>query len=150
MELRTEIEIDAPPAAVWAVLTDFGAYSQWNPDIPHLAGELRVGATLEVLVSPPDGTEMTFRPKVLVVEPARELRWKGKLWVPGLFDGEHFFVLRETERGGTRLQHGENFSGLLVKVLGKALTNTARGFVYMNQALKKTVEREGSARRGNR
>lgn len=147
MELRTEIDIDAPPAAVWAVLTDFGAYSQWNPFIPHLAGELRVGAKLEVLLSPPEGTEMTFRPRVLVVEPERELRWKGKFFIPGLFDGEHFFRLTEIAPGRTRLQHGEDFSGVLVKILGKALTNTARGFVYMNQALKKTVEAGGSSAR---
>jgi Polyketide cyclase / dehydrase and lipid transport len=40
-ELRREIDIDAPPAAVWAVLTDTRSYSEWNPFMPHLAGELR-------------------------------------------------------------------------------------------------------------
>lgn len=49
-ELRREIDIDAPPAAVWAVLTDTRSYSEWNPFIPHLAGELREGAKLEVRI----------------------------------------------------------------------------------------------------
>ena len=33
-ELRREIEIDAPLAAVWAVLTDTRSYSEWNSVIP--------------------------------------------------------------------------------------------------------------------
>jgi uncharacterized protein YndB with AHSA1/START domain len=52
-ELRREIDIDAPPPAVWAVLTDIRSYSEWNPFMPHLAGELREGAKLEVRIEPP-------------------------------------------------------------------------------------------------
>ena len=140
MELRTEIEIDAPPGAVWAVLTDLGAYPEWNPFIPHASGDLRVGGRLEVVIAPPGGSEWTFRPEVLACEPGRELRWRGRLWIPGLFDGEHFFKLTELEGGRTRLVHGEDFRGLLVKLAGRALTNTARGFVFMNHALKRRVE----------
>ena len=100
-ELRREIDIDAPPAAVWAVLTDTRSYSEWNPFMPHLAGELREGAKLEVRIEPPGGRAMTFKPTVLAVEPDRELRWRGRLLVPGIFDGEHILhiePLRHRER----------------------------------------------------
>jgi hypothetical protein len=140
MQLRTEIEILAPPASVWETLSDFARYPEWNPFIPQIEGKLAVGARLKVVVAPPGGSEMKFSPTVLVAEPGRELRWKGKLFVPGLFDGEHFMQLIEVAPGRTRFAHGEDFSGLLVKLLGKALTQTARGFVFMNQALKKRVE----------
>jgi hypothetical protein len=140
MELRTEIEIDASPAVVWGVLCDFPRYAEWNPFIPQISGELRVGAKLEVVISPPGGREMSFRPRILVVDPEKELRWRGRLFVPGLFDGEHFFCLVGVAQGRTRLAHGEDFTGLLVKLAGRALTNTARGFVFMNQALKRRVE----------
>jgi hypothetical protein len=30
-----------------------------------------------------------FKPKVLSVRPERELRWLGRLFVRGVFDGEH-------------------------------------------------------------
>jgi hypothetical protein len=143
MELRTEIEILAPASRVWETLVDFSRYAEWNPFIPEISGDLRVGAELRVVIAPPGGNETKFQPKLLVVEPARELRWRGKLLVKGLFDGEHFMQLVELAPGRTRFVHGENFSGVLVKLLGRALTQTARGFVFMNQALKRRVE-EGS------
>jgi hypothetical protein len=144
MELRTEIEIQAPALAVWKVLVDFAAYRDWNPFIPHITGELRVGAKLEVLITPPESREMTFRPKVLVLDEGRELRWLGHFLVPGLFDGEHFFRLHELTEERTRLSHGEDFTGILVRLAGRGLTNSARGFVYMNQALKRRVEEAGT------
>jgi hypothetical protein len=140
MELRTEIEIEAPPAAIWKVLTDFARYPEWNPFIPEISGQLEVGSELQVVIAPPDSSEMRFRPTLLALKPDEELRWRGKLFVSGLFDGEHFFRLIAISSHRTRFVHGENFSGILVKMFRKTLTQTARGFVFMNQALKRRVE----------
>ena len=141
MQLRTEIEIEAAPEQVWSVLADFPRYNEWNPFIVRAKGELVRGQRIEVMLSMPESNrEMTFRPELVVVDPARELRWKGRLLVPGLFDGEHFFQLSEAAPRRTRFVHGENFSGIFVKFMGRTLTHTSRGFVYMNQALKRRVE----------
>jgi len=51
-ELRTEIEIDAPPERVWDVLTDFGAYPEWNEFITSIKGEPTVGSRLLVHIEP--------------------------------------------------------------------------------------------------
>jgi hypothetical protein len=32
---------------------------------------------------------MTIRPVIMKFDPGKELRWKGKLGIGGLFDGEH-------------------------------------------------------------
>lgn len=140
MEIRTEIEIAASPAAVWKVLTDFALYPEWNPFIPTVAGPLEVGATLDVLLTPPNGSDMRVRPKLLVVDPDRELRWRGQLLFPQLFAGEHFFRIVELAPDKTRFVHGEDFTGILVRLLGSSITKAARGFVFMNQALKRRVE----------
>ncbi len=36
--------IDAPPARVWAGLTDLAAYPQWNPLFPEASGQIAVGS----------------------------------------------------------------------------------------------------------
>ncbi len=137
--IDTAIDIAASQAAVWSVLIDFAAYPDWNPFIRRLQGEAKVGARLEVTVQPPGGSAMTFKPTVRAAEPNRELRWLGRVLVPGLFDGEHGFRLEATS-AGCRFHHGETFSGLLVPLFAGMLTRTEQGFVAMNEALKRRVE----------
>ena len=138
--IATSIEIAAPPTRVWEVLTDFPAHAEWNPFITSIAGPLTVGGRLEIFVQPPGGRGMRFKPRLLAADPARELRWRGKLLLPGLFDGEHRFRL-EAVPGGTRLHHGERFSGLLVATMSAAaLGAIEQGFVAMNEALKARAE----------
>ena len=140
IELRTEIEIDAPPERVWQVLIDFGAYPQWNPFIRSIEGEAKVGSRLKVRIEPPGARGMTFRPTVRVSEPARKLRWLGRLFVPGLVDGEHRLALEPLEGGRSKFIQSERFSGLLVGLLKETLTATERGFEQMNEALKRRLE----------
>ncbi len=140
MQLRTEIQIDAPPARVWSVLTDFEHYHEWNPFITTLAGRLEVGSLIDIAMNPPESREYRFNATLLACEESRELRWRGKMGADFLFRGEHFFRLTETDGGQTRFVHGEDFGGILVRWLGRQLTHTARGFVFMNQALKRRVE----------
>ena len=83
---------------------------------------------------------MTFRPTVLCVAPERELRWLGRLIVPGLFDGEHRFLIEPLEAGRSRFIQSERFSGLLVPLAGGGLEKTAAGFEQMNVALKHDAE----------
>ena len=139
-ELRREIEIDAPPERVWAVVTDFAAYPEWNPFIRRISGELRVGAKLEVRIEPPGGRAMTFKPTVLAVEAKRELRWLGRLLVPGLFDGEHSHRIEPLEHGRSRFIESERFSGVLVGLFKGTLEKTETGFGQMNDALKVRAE----------
>lgn len=146
-QLHHEIEIDAPPAAVWAVLADTARYPEWNPFVRRLSGDLRVGARLEAEIAPPDGRSMTFKPTVLAAEPARELRWLGRFLVPGLFDGEHAFRIEPLAGGRTRFTQTERFSGILVRPLRKSLARTQAGFEQMNKALKRRVEADPAGTR---
>lgn len=143
-QVRTEIEIDASPARVWSVLTDFSAHPQWNPFVRSISGVLRERERLVVSVQPEGGREMTFRPVVLVAQPERELRWLGRFLVPGLFDGEHYFQLEPLGPQRTRFVHGEKFSGLFVSMARASLDGATRaGFVAMNEALKARAEAAG-------
>lgn len=141
IEIRTEIAVNAPPERVWRVLTDFPGHPDWNPFIRALSGDPRPGQRLTVSIKPPQGKGMTFRPKVLAAVPRKELRWIGRFLIPGIFDGEHFFVLEPTNGGGTRFIHGERFSGVLVPLAKSALEGDTRaGFIRMNEAIKMRAE----------
>jgi hypothetical protein len=140
-ELHSEIEIAAPAERVWRVLTDFPSYPQWNPFIRRIRGEPKTGERLEVRLEPPGGRGMTFRPKLLNVEANRELRWLGHLFVPGLFDGEHWLTIEPLGESRVRFVQREEFRGLLVPLLARSLDdNTRRGFEEMNHALKERAE----------
>lgn len=139
-ELRRDIEIDAPPSTVWAVLADTSSYSDWNPFMRRLDGELQEGAKLDVRIEPPGARSMNFKPKVLAVTPERELRWIGRLLMPGLFDGEHSFRIEPIGDSRTRFTQAEKFTGILVPAFKSTLDKTEAGFEQMNQALKSKAE----------
>ena len=140
-ELHTEIEIAASASTVWKHLVDFSRYPEWNPFVRSIVGEARQGARLKVSVSPPGGRGMTFRPVLLALLPEKELRWLGRLLLPGLFDGEHRFAIEPLSEGRVRFVHAERFAGILVGLLWKTMEeDTRRGFEAMNDALKQVAE----------
>lgn len=140
-QLHTEVEIEATPDRVWAVLTDFAAYHDWNPFIVRAAGRPVPGARLELHMRLSGSRTTTIRPEVLEADPAHRLRWLGRLLLPGLFDGEHTFTLQPAGPGRTRLTQHEEFRGLLAPLVLRLIArSTLASFHQMNQALKTRAE----------
>ena len=134
--IATAVEIDAPPARVWEVLVDLPAYREWNPFIVEAKGRVAEGETLSLRMALPGWDPMTIEPRLLVVEPGRELRWEGKQLLPGLFDGEHAFLLTPLDGGRTRLDHVEDFAGLLLPIARRLIhAKTVESFRALDGAL---------------
>jgi len=143
-ELYSEIEIQAPAERVWDLLIDFAGFPQWNPFIRRASGKVKTGEHLEVTLQPSGAQGMTFKPTVLKAEPNRELRWLGRLLLPGLFDGEHSFTIESLGENRVKFVQREIFTGLLVPLFSRSLdADTRRGFEEMNQALKARAEQGG-------
>lgn len=143
-ELRAEVDIDAAPSVVWAILTDLAAFAEWNPFITSAGGSVAVGERLTTRIEPPGGRTITFKPTVTEVDEVRVLEWLGRLVVPGLFDGRHRFEL-VAKNGGTRFIQTERFSGVFVPLLTRRLdAATLAGFEAMNTALKARAESPGA------
>jgi hypothetical protein len=144
--INTQIEIAASAERVWSILMDFPAYGRWNPFIRSMEGRPTAGESLNVFMQPPGSGGMRFRPRVLIAEPMSEFRWKGKLLIPGLFDGEHVFRLEQASGVRVLFHQDEVFSGLLVSLLKKSLDGATRqGFIEMNEALKREAEKRDDA-----
>jgi hypothetical protein len=135
--IETTIKIKASAEKIWSILTDFPKYPEWNPFVFSMEGEAKEGTSLKANIQ-----GMKFKPLVLAAKKNQEFRWRGSLFVKGLFDGEHYFLLNENGDGTTTLIHGENFSGLLVSMFSKTLdTKTKSGFEKLNAALKQRAEK---------
>ncbi|WP_216639105.1 SRPBCC domain-containing protein [Flammeovirga sp. SJP92] len=139
MEIKTKILINATSEKVWTILTDFKNYPQWNPFIKSLTGDVKIGNTIKVEITPPKGKGMTFKPKVVRYKMNKELTWVGHLFFKGIFDGEHRFELIDHGNGTTTFIQNERFSGLLTGLLNVA--NTQKGFELMNEKLKIMAEK---------
>jgi hypothetical protein len=120
---------------------DFAAHPRWNPFVRSITGIPKVGERLTVSIQPVGGKAMTFRPTILVANPAQEFRWLGRFLFPGIFDGEHFFRILPIASDRVRFEHGERFSGILVPLAKSSLAGgTKAGFIAMNEALKARAE----------
>lgn len=142
-EIITETVIEAPLNLVWQTLVDFPAYATWNPFMISVVGEAIQGELLDVVIEPTAGDTIAFSSELVVVEANKELRWEGQLLMPGIFDGEHAFILESISATQVKFIQREKFYGLLVPVMWSKLDrDTRNGFTQMNAALKAKVESE--------
>lgn len=142
--LHAETEIDAPAELVWRVVSDLPRYEQWNPFIVRAEGDLRTGARLDITIKAPGLRPVSFRPRILDLEPGRLVRWKGQLWIPGLFDGRHALSVEDLGEGRSRFTTHEDVSGVLTPLLTKTMRASQQGFEEMAAALAARVRQLGA------
>jgi hypothetical protein len=139
--IETNIVIDSTPERIWDVLTNFEEYELWNPFMTKVVGNASLGSKIEVNIKTISGKNRSYYPIITKCETNKELRWKGKSFLPGIFDGERVFVLKKSDDDKVSFSHKEIFSGLGVKLVGNKLDENLReGFVRMNEAIKVRAE----------
>ena len=132
-QIRTEAVIPASPDEIWAVLSDFSRYGEWNPLNLQAWGQARLGARVPMVFrNLASGGDAVVRQTVRIVaaEPGRELAWAGH--VPFLFAGRHGFLLTPHGRE-THVLHTEILGGLLARTWTKA--KIARDFTPAYEAV---------------
>lgn len=139
-ELRSEVQINAPVPHVYRILSDFERYPEWNPFVTRVRGPLTVGQQLAVELSLPEGSSYDLAVQLTQVRENAEIRWRARYGAAWLLSLDHFFQLSELPGGKTRAVQGQDFSGFLLRFAARSLTLSARGCVYLNQALKKRAE----------
>ena len=114
---RAEIEIDAPPEQVWAVLTAFDQWPTWNPDVKAMSAQqpVAVGSTFRWKAGPGTVTSTIQR-----LEPPLLIAWSGRTMGIRAVD-----VFRLDARGGTTLvRQEESWNGLVARLFRKRLQRT--------------------------
>ena len=65
-EICSQVDIAATPEKVWAILTDFSGWKEWNPIAEEASGRAEVGTELFLSFGGPGcKTPHSFKPTVL-------------------------------------------------------------------------------------
>ena len=140
-EINTELEIMASSERVWQVLTDFPNFGKCNPVIIEIKGETKVNTKLEIHLRTRSGKSRIYKPTITKLEPNHELRWVGKSFFPGIFNGERIFTIDSIGTSNVLFFHREIFTGVGAYLAGDRLENDIRHTLNeMNVALKKQAE----------
>jgi hypothetical protein len=138
---RTTFAVDAPAEKVWEVLIDFDRWAEWNPSIPSIEGEPRVGSTVAMTLAMPGRPSAKVKAKLTQVEPDRRLVWDGNIGMDRLFAGHREFLIEPQPDGTVHFTHVEEVSGLLFPlfraVMGEAIR---RHHEDLNAAVKERAE----------
>ena len=107
--VHTETVIEAPPAAVWAVLTDTQAYKEWNPVLIPIEGKLAQGETLRYQMVEPGKDPVEVKSKVKRIVEEKLLNQSGGVW--GILTYDHRWMLEPVD-GGTKVTQHEEYRGI--------------------------------------
>lgn len=136
--IQTTIDIEANPAQIWRVLTDFESYAEWNPMLSNAHTRLEPAAEVRFEVLREDASPLKLKANITVLSSAEELVWRGGSGA--VIAGEHYFRIEPLGERHCRFHHGEHFQGLLLPLVKPILKNAAALYEAMNGALKQRVE----------
>jgi len=135
MVCRVELNIRAPAASIWRLLTDAGDFPRWNSTVTRVEGQIREGGQLRVHVP---GTDRTFTPKVSGVVPSERMTWTGGF--SPVFKGVRTFELRPYADGSTDFVMEERFSGLMLPLVRGSMPDFGPVFECYANDLKHEAE----------
>lgn len=138
---RTTFPVAASPERVWEVLADFPGWSEWNPSIPSISGDVAVGSVVAMTLAMPGRPSAKVKATLTEVEPGRRLCWHGSIAGDRFFSGSRQFDIEGQPDGTTRVTHVEDVSGAFFPVfrllMGSAIDKHHTG---LNAALKDRAE----------
>ena len=117
LSYAVKTRIQAPPAALWAKLTDAAGFPSWNSTVERIEGRIALGERLTIRV--PIAPGRAFRPKVVEVVPERRMVWRDGFFP--MFQGTRAFTLAPERDGTTTFTMVEVFRGLMLPMIKRAL-----------------------------
>ena len=129
--------IAAAPEAIWAILTDAPAYSEWDSGVRSVEGTIAPGAKLKLTSEANPGR--AFALAVTEFEPPRSMTWSGGMPL-GLFKGVRTFALVPEDGGATRFTMREEYSGPMLPLIWRSMPDLQPSFDQFAAGLKARAE----------
>ncbi len=136
--IHVETDIEAPTTDVWAALTDFESYAEWNPVITSAEGSVKQNGRVHMHIEPTGGNARDWVMRITDLDPERRIEWEGTIVAPVIFRGRHAFELEPLETERTRVLTNGLFGGLVGRVID--VEETERDFEAVTDALRERVE----------
>lgn len=133
--------INAPAEKVWAILTDFSLYPDWNPFTPRAESSLKIGEPVTLYIPMKDSmSKQTF--VLEVFDPPREIAWRlPKLLHKAVFNAYRRQTVVPIDDGRCTYQTMDTFDGLIAGKLYKSQGDwVRRSFQDLAAALKQRAE----------
>eukprot|EP01128_Nolandella_sp_AFSM9_P001623 TRINITY_DN11857_c0_g1_i1.p1 TRINITY_DN11857_c0_g1~~TRINITY_DN11857_c0_g1_i1.p1 ORF type:complete len:210 (-),score=60.82 TRINITY_DN11857_c0_g1_i1:91-684(-) len=147
--IATSIVVEASAEEAWKVLSDFDTLPSWSTFINSVKGTPKVGSQWTVKMggksSSDDKNAFTAKATCAEYDASKfTFAWYGVLGVEAIFHGTHKLKIVPISPTQCRLEHGEQFGGVLytfVFGLGKYAA-AEKAYHNFNKAFKKQVERK--------
>jgi hypothetical protein len=140
-EFRTTFPIAASAATVWGILVDFERWSEWNPSVPSISGDARLGSTLALTLAMPRRPSAKVKATITELVPERRFCWHGTVGGDRTFAGTREFEIDPQPDGTVLVTHVEDVTGLLYPVFRAVMGSAIQEHHdNLNVALKERAE----------
>jgi len=131
------ITINASPERIWKILTNAANFPQWEPGVLRIEGKIAPGEKITVYtkLSP----DRAFPVTVSEFIPNQRMVWSSGMPL-GLFKGARTFTLTPKGKGAVEVATKEEFSGLLLPLIGRTIPDLTESFQNFAAGLKKAAE----------
>jgi hypothetical protein len=136
MECAVSVNVKAPPAKIWTLLTNAADFPRWNSTVTSIGGNIALGERLELRVPI---SERTFKPKVTELEAEKRMVWSDG--AAPMFKGVRTFTLTPRDDGSTDFSMVEVFSGLMLPLIKGSLPDFGPPFSQYAADLKREAEK---------
>ncbi|WP_293095375.1 SRPBCC domain-containing protein [Moorena sp. SIOASIH] len=138
----TEIVICAPQKFVWEQVTDFEAYSDWNPFVLQAYAQFEAEGTICFKENLKQFGQHWIKAQFLSIDLPNSFVWQGHFGTPFLFSVRHSFMFESINEHQTRFTQVHKNSGLLIPYLAwrGVYCISYQGYLNYNQALKERCE----------
>jgi hypothetical protein len=136
-----ERNVQAKPEVIWDLLTDASKYSEWNPAVLGIEGDIADGNKIKLksIVNP----DREFKLNVSAVNPPTSMVWWDGMPL-GLFKGVRTFNLTAQPDGTTKFAMEEVYSGLMAPLITKSIPDMTESFEVFGDAVKAEAEKRGA------
>ncbi len=133
----TTVQIDAPPARVWDLITDPDWWNRADNGVVHVDGRIEQGQKIKLVseLQPKRG----FTLDVVEVQEPQSMAWSGGMPL-GLCTGRRTFVIESTGDHSCTFTMAEDFTGPLSPLIVRSLPDFQASFDQFAHSLKADSE----------